>query len=459
MESTTDVDDAKESLLKLSDKYRNRTDSMSITMIWFDIVYLGCKDDRFTDVLRLEALNSNKLKQGLRNVSGDDTSLNAVVDDFEKCVHNILLPGVNDRDDFVILNGIREDGITILKMKCSPVKILQMLMVKINDLRTRLRSDVISSSQINDLMASIAAVRLSTKETVVVYDPAVGFGGSLIAMRNKIASSQQVNLQGQEISEDVEFRTQMILDIFDDETTTHEIQNGDSLGKDWPEANSSVDVVISNPPYSSTWNPSEKLLENSRFNVAGTLPPKSKADLAFVLHGFSHLNAEGVMVVQLPQGILFRGAAEGNIRQYLVDNNYIDAVIGLPRNQQSSIPIPTVILVLRKKRNRQKILFVDVNESFFGGKTSGQQSTLEIEKIVQTYQNFSDIKRYSHVASYQEIVENQYNLNIPRYVDTFIPPALVSLSEIKDQLGEVDGKIRSLDLERQRIMKKYVRVN
>lgn len=198
--------------------------------------------------------------------------------------------------------------------------------------------------------------------------------------------------------------------------------------------NYEYDVVISNPPYSFKWEPME-LVEGIK------PPPKHKADYAFVLRGLERLRDSGIMAMILPHGVLFRGQAEGEIRKYLIDNNLIDAVIGLPDSMFQNTTIPVCIIIFKKNRTENNVLFIDASREF---KKDGKLNKLadeNIEKIVSVYKNRLEVNKYSHLATYEEIKENDFNLNIPRYVDTFEEvehePIDVTVSKLLDTQIEI----------------------
>lgn len=211
------------------------------------------------------------------------------------------------------------------------------------------------------------------------------------------------------------------------------LSNADTLESDWldgPDEKGvyhprSFDAVVANPPYLAHWDNSESKLKDARFKDYGKLAPKTKADHSFVLHGLYHLNEEGTMAIVLPHGVLFRGAAEGTIRQNLIEHpsgNNIYAIIGLLSNLFYGTSIPTIVMVLKKKRTSKDILFIDASNEFEKGKNQNRLSDNNIEKIISTYRERKDVPKYAHLASIEEIRQNDYNLNIPRYVDTSEEP-------------------------------------
>lgn len=202
-----------------------------------------------------------------------------------------------------------------------------------------------------------------------------------------------------------------------------------------------IETAIMNPPYSLPWSADSNFINDKRFADFEVLAPKSKADFAFLLHGLHFLKDDGVMTIILPHGVLFRGAAEEKIRKKLIEMNYLDAVIGLPEKTFYNTDIPTVILVLKKNRAEKTILFVDASKEFT---KNGKQNVIEqrhINKILDVYHNRKELDRFSHIATLEEIKENDFNLNIPRYVDTYEPEPTVSLEMIMKEMIEIDKQI------------------
>ncbi len=199
------------------------------------------------------------------------------------------------------------------------------------------------------------------------------------------------------------------------------------------------EAIVANPPFSAQWSASPLFMSNDRFSAYGKLAPSSKADFAFVQHMVHQLDDNGTMAVVLPHGVLFRGGAEGHIREFLIkDKNYLDAVIGLPANIFYGTSIPTCILVLKKKRTDTKnVLFIDASQHFEKVKTQNMLRLEDISKIITTFENRTSEEKYSHLAPLTEIAENDYNLNIPRYVDTFEEEDAVDLTSITNELREL----------------------
>ena len=279
--------------------------------------------------------------------------------------------------------------------------------------------------QVSEVMAQIAA---KTSNVRSIYDPTVGSGSLLLTVKKHLAVDVQKDLTyyGQEKNTATYNLTRMNLLLHGVRPEKMTIKNGDTLSQDWPEdperPNEGVqfDAVVMNPPYSAkNWNRDELKVSDPRFADFGVLPPDSKGDFAFLLHGLFHLGINGTMAIVLPHGVLFRGAAEGEIRKRLLDKGLLDTIIGLPSNLFTNTGIPVVVMVLKKNRNiGDPVLVIDASRSFI---KVGKQNVLEekdIAKIVDTYSNRMEIPGYSHLATREEIIDNDYNMNIPRYVES-----------------------------------------
>lgn len=210
---------------------------------------------------------------------------------------------------------------------------------------------------------------------------------------------------------------------------------------------SKADTVVMNPPYSFTWQPDNKMLEQERFKQFEVLAPKSKADYAFLLEGYNRLSDDGTMAIILPHGVLFRGQAEGKIRERLIELNALDAVIGLPAKLFLNTDIPTVVLILKKKREHKKIFFIDAAKEFEKGKNYNYLKQEHLDKIINAYKGRKKIDKFSDDISRYLIEENEFNLNIPRYIDTFEPEEVPSLYEITKEMRKIDKQIEENAIE------------
>ncbi|UOB21557.1 type I restriction-modification system subunit M [Macrococcus armenti] len=297
--------------------------------------------------------------------------------------------------------------------------------------------------QVSKILAKI--VTQDKKDLKSVYDPTCG-SGSLLLRVGKEANVR--SYYGQEYNNTTYNLARMNMLLHDVNFNQFTIYNGDTL-EDPAIKEEKFEAVVANPPYSAKWSADAKFLDDERFSNYGKLAPKSKADFAFVQHMIYHLDDNGTMAVVLPHGVLFRGAAEGVIRKYLIEEkNYLDTVIGLPANIFYGTSIPTCILVFKKCRQaNDNVLFIDASEEFEKGKNQNNLTDEHVEKILNTYQSRETIDRYSYAATLEEIKENDYNLNIPRYVDTFIEEEPVDLDKVQAEIAEIDKEMAVLEEE------------
>ena len=276
-----------------------------------------------------------------------------------------------------------------------------------------------------------------------VYDPTCG-SGSLLLRTAKSAKADMI--YGQEKNPTTFNLCRMNMLLHGVKHNDFDLRNGDTLEAD-ELSEKQFDAVVANPPFSATWTAASKFNNDDRFSAAGVLAPKSKADYAFILHMISHLNESGTMACVAPHGVLFRGSAEGKIRQFLIEKkNYIDTIIGLPANIFYGTSIPTCILVIKKCRKEDdNILFIDASKEFEKIKTQNKLRPDHIQKIIETYRNRTEIEKYSHCATLQEIRDNDFNLNIPRYVDTFEEEEEIDIHAVMSEIKELEAKRSELD--------------
>lgn len=284
--------------------------------------------------------------------------------------------------------------------------------------------------EVSVLMSEIVAEHLKDRDKIEIYDPTSGSGSLLINIGKSLSkymdNSNGIKYYAQELKENTYNLTRMNLVMRGIIPSNIYARNGDTLEDDWPYFDDAdpiasydplyVDAVVSNPPYSQNWNPSGKEMD-TRYAGYG-MAPKSKADYAFLLHDLYHLKPDGIMNIVLPHGVLFRGGEEGEIRKNLIENNKIDAIIGLPANIFFGTGIPTIVMVLKQKRENDDILIIDASKGFVKEGKNNKLRESDIKKIVDTFKNRLSIDKYSKVVSRDEIRQNEYNLNIPRYVDS-----------------------------------------
>lgn len=298
-----------------------------------------------------------------------------------------------------------------------------------------------------------------------VYDPTMGSGSLLLTVQKELPSGDKkegrVDFYGQEKNTTTYNLARMNLMMHGVNYCNMNLRCADTLSIDWPFDEKSgiqvplkFDAVVANPPYSQEWDVKNINREKDvRFKDFG-IAPASKADYAFVLHGIYHLDKRGTMAIVLPHGVLFRGSAEKKIRENLIKENLLDAVIGLPSNLFYGTSIPTCVLVFKGREARgenRDILFIDASDEFEKGKNQNKLTEENINKIIETYKNRKDVEKYAHVATWEEIEGNDYNLNIPRYVDkseeevvAYLPEVAKELKEVRREIEETSEKLLSV---------------
>lgn len=289
--------------------------------------------------------------------------------------------------------------------------------------------------EVSLLMSEIVAEHLKNREKIEIYDPTSGSGSLLINIGQSaskyIDGVNRVKYYAQELKQNTYNLTRMNLVMRGIEADNIVTRNGDTLEEDWPYFDENdpesydplyVDAVVSNPPYSQAWNPADK--ESDPRYAGFGIAPKSKADYAFLLHDLYHIKPDGIMTIVLPHGVLFRGGEEGKIRENLITKNKIDAIIGLPANIFYGTGIPTIIMVLKQKRNEKDtdVLIVDASKGFAKDGKNNKLRASDIKKIVDVVTKRESVPKFSRVVSRDEIQKNDYNLNIPRYVDSSEAP-------------------------------------
>lgn len=310
--------------------------------------------------------------------------------------------------------------------------------------------------EVSQILAKLVTVDAKENDNQFrVYDPTMGSGSLLLTVQKELPEGERegsVDFYGQELNTTTYNLARMNLMMHGVNYRNMNLKRGDTLDTDWPFAEKDgiqlplkFDAVVANPPYSQKWEiKSIDRSKDSRFKFG--VAPASKADYAFILHGLYHLESTGTMAIVLPHGVLFRGAAEGKIRQKIIDENLLHAVIGLPANLFYGTSIPTCVLVFKGRKARGEcsdVLFIDASSDFEKGKNQNKLTADNITKIIETYHEREHVDKYAHVASLEEIKENDYNLNIPRYVDTFEEEEVVPLSEVAQELTQVRAEIEA----------------
>ncbi|HAM62638.1 MAG: type I restriction-modification system subunit M [Firmicutes bacterium GWF2_51_9] len=352
----------------------------------------------------------NTLQTGLSKLGDSSASRTKAISDLIYLIKDIPMDG---RQDYDVLGFIYEYLISMFAANAG-----------------KKAGEFYTPHEVSLLMSEIVAAHLKDRTEIKIYDPTSGSGSLLIniglAVARHMDDENNIKYFAQELKQNTYNLTRMNLvmrGIIPDNIVT---RNGDTLEDDWPyfdEANPVesynplyVDAVVSNPPYSQQWDSSTKETDPrySRFGLA----PKSKADYAFLLHDLYHLKPDGIMTIVLPHGVLFRGGEEGQIRKNLIEGNHIDTIIGLPANIFFGTGIPTIIMVLKQRRSKTDVLIIDASKGFIKVGNNNKLRASDIKKIVDVVTSKTEIAKFSRNVSREEIRQNEYNMNIPRYVDS-----------------------------------------
>lgn len=297
--------------------------------------------------------------------------------------------------------------------------------------------------QVSKILAQIVTTGKTRLRSV--YDPTCGSGSLLLRVAREV---QVDDFYGQEQNPTTYNLCRMNMILHDVHFSKFDIYNDDTLENPAPlHKDLRAEAVVANPPFSAKWSQSQVFMTDDRFSQYGKLAPRTKADFAFVQHMIHHLHENGTMACVLPHGALFRGSSEAHIREYIIkDRNYLDAVIGLPANIFYGTSIPTCIMVLKKCREEgENVLFIDSSQEFEKATNQNLLSDAQVNKIISTYRERKAIDKYSYVASLEEIAGNDYNLNIPRYVDTFEEEEPIDLAAVSASLKQLNAEMAATD--------------
>ncbi len=295
--------------------------------------------------------------------------------------------------------------------------------------------------EVSTVLARI--VTTGKKRLKAVYDPTCGSGSLLLRVKREVLDVGTI--YGQEMNPTTFNLCRMNMIMHDVHYRQFDVRNEDTLERP-QHLEHRFEAIVANPPFSAQWNASVTKATDDRFSAPGKLAPKTKADFAFLLHMLHHLEDGGTLACVLPHGVLFRGAAEAHIREYLIrDLNVLDAVIGLPAQIFYGTGIPTSIVVLKKGRKTDDVLFIDASQHYEKVKTQNKLRSQDVDRIVSTYRERSAQEKYSHVATLAELKANGYNLNIPRYVDTFEAEEAVDLNAVAKELVGLEKEMKETD--------------
>lgn len=424
--------------------------------------------ERLGYFLKPDELFSEVVKRGNNGVEGQS---NFILEDLQKILTNIQLStmGTESEDDF---DNLFEDmDLNSTKLGKSPearneivVKVLSHLdkidfklesteLDVLGDAYEYLISQFASGAgkkagefytpqEVSMILAKIVSTGKDKLRSV--YDPTCGSGSLLLRVAREV--KEVSNFYGQELNRTTYNLARMNMILHGVHYRKFDIKQEDTL--EHPQHKDlTFEAIVANPPFSAQWSANPLFTTDDRFSQYGKLAPSSKADFAFVCHMVHHLADNGCMAVVLPHGALFRGGAEQHIRRYLIENrNYLDAVIGLPANIFYGTSIPTCILVFKKcKESPEDVLFIDASQHFEKVKTQNVLREEHIEKIVSTYRNRLEEDKYSKRATLQQLADNDYNLNIPRYVDTFVAEETIDINQVAHSLQSLENELKAID--------------
>lgn len=302
--------------------------------------------------------------------------------------------------------------------------------------------------EVSRILTKIAITGQEDVPGLSVYDPCMGSGSLLLNAKKYSHHSKLIKYYGQEKIASTYNLARMNMFLHGVSSENQHLRNGDTLDADWPtDEETDFNMVLMNPPYSAKWTAAKGFLQDERFSDYGVLAPKSKADYAFLLHGLYHLKSNGTMAIVLPHGVLFRGAAEGKIREKLLRSGNIYAVIGLPANLFYNTSIPTCIIVLKKHRDGRDVLFIDASKKFKKGKKQNEMEDEHINSVLDLYAKRETVDKESYLATFEDIEKNDFNLNIPRYVDNFEKEPDVDINALLLDMKKTDEEIAKTETE------------
>ncbi len=310
---------------------------------------------------------------------------------------------------------------------------------------------------VSKILTRIAIAGQEGKRGLSVYDPCMGSGSLLLNAKKYAAEPGYIKYYGQELMTSTYNLARMNMFLHGIVPENQKLRNADTLDGDWPtDEETDFNLVLMNPPYSANWSAAAGFLQDERFSDYGVLAPKSKADYAFLLHGLYHLKSSGTMAIVLPHGVLFRGAAEGKIREKLLRAGNIYAVIGLPANLFYNTSIPTCIIVLKKHRDGRDVLFIDASRKFEKGKKQNAMTDEHIDSVIELYNRRETVEKESFLAEFEDIEKNDFNLNIPRYVDNFEKEEEIDLNALLNDMEQTEKEINRIQGEFVSMMKDLV---
>ena len=408
----------------------------------------------FADAARNNAFNREQLQKAFNNIEQSDPIFADLFTDID-LYSNRLGTGDQKQSD-TVANLIKEiDKADLLN---SDAEILgnayEYLIGQFASETGKKAGEFYTPQAVSKILTRIAIAGQEEKRGLSVYDPCMGSGSLLLNAKKYSERPQYIKYYGQELNTSTYNLARMNMFLHGIVAENQKLRNGDTLDGDWPtDEETDFNMVLMNPPYSAKWSAAAGFLQDERFSEYGVLAPKSKADYAFLLHGLYHLKNNGTMAIVLPHGVLFRGAAEGKIREKLLRAGNIYAVIGLPANLFYNTSIPTCIIVLKKHRDGRDVLFIDASKKFNKGKKQNEMLDEHIDEVMNLYTKRETVEKEAFLASFEDIEKNDFNLNIPRYVDTFEEEEPIDLNMLLTDMKKTDEEIEKVEREFLSLMK------
>ncbi|WP_373249568.1 type I restriction-modification system subunit M [Mediterraneibacter gnavus] len=406
----------------------------------------------FADAARNNSFNREQLQKGFNNIEQSDPIFADLFTDID--LYSNRLGAGDQKQSDTVASLIKEiDKADLLN---SDAEILgnayEYLIGQFASETGKKAGEFYTPQAVSKILTKIAISGQEDKKGLSVYDPCMGSGSLLLNAKKYAFAPEYIKYYGQEQNTSTYNLARMNMFLHGIVAENQHLRNGDTLDGDWPTGEETdFNMVLMNPPYSAKWSAAAGFLQDERFSDYGVLAPKSKADYAFLLHGLYHLKNNGTMAIVLPHGVLFRGAAEGKIREKLLRAGNIYAVIGLPANLFYNTSIPTCIIVLKKHRDGRDVLFIDASKKFNKGKKQNEMTDEHIDEVLALYSDRTTVEKESYLASFEDIEKNDFNLNIPRYVDNFekeedvdINTLLQDMKKTDDELEQVKGDFVSL---------------
>ena len=409
----------------------------------------------FAEAAKNNAFNREQLQKGFNNIEQSDPLFADLFTDID-LYSNRLGTGDQKQSD-TISNLIKEiDKADLLN---SDTEVLgnayEYLIGQFASETGKKAGEFYTPQAVSKILTKIAIAGQESKRGLSIYDPCMGSGSLLLNAKKYSTEPQYIRYYGQELNVSTYNLARMNMFLHGVDPQNQTLRNGDTLDGDWPTGEETdFNMVLMNPPYSAKWSAAPGFLQDERFSDYGVLAPKSKADYAFLLHGLYHLKNNGTMAIVLPHGVLFRGAAEGKIREKLLRAGNIYAVIGLPANLFYNTSIPTCIVVLKKHRDGRDVLFIDASKKFDKGKKQNSMTDEHIEEVINLYNNRETVEKEAYLASFEDIEKNDFNLNIPRYVDNFEKEEEIDINELLDEMKQTDEEIAQTETEFVSLLKK-----